>query len=72
MDENDSADMLAAKRLAGLVPEVNLRNSLHTGNRHAREGIHPGFETQGRHHQSKTGVSVTPQKDLCPPKYFLK
>ena len=27
------------------------------------QGIHPGFETQGRHHQkSKTGVSVAPRK----------
>ena len=31
------------------------------------------FETHRRHHQkSKTGVSVVPQKDLCPPKIFLK
>ena len=33
--------------------------------KHASEGIHPGFETQGRRHQkSKTGVSVDPQKGL--------
>ena len=33
------------------------------------QGIHPGFETQGRCQQkSKTGVSVAPQKDLSPPK----
>ena len=37
-------------------------------------GIHPGFETQGRHHQkSKTGVSVAPQKvHMCPPKIKKK
>ena len=30
---------------------------------------HSGFETQRRHRQkSKTGVSVAPEKDLCPPK----
>ena len=29
------------------------------------QGIHPGFETQGRSHQkSKTGVSVAPRKEL--------
>ena len=33
--------------------------------KHTNNGIHPGFETQGRRHQkSKTGVSVTPQKGL--------
>ena len=33
--------------------------------KHTCKGIHPGFETQGRHHQrSKTGVSVAPQKKL--------
>ena len=37
------------------------------------QGIHPGFETQGRHHQkSKTGVSVAPQKGLMSSKNFLK
>ena len=25
-----------------------------------------------RHQKSKTGVSVTPQKDLCPPKFKTK
>ena len=50
--------MLAAKRSAGVATEVNLRYSLHAGNKAGKRGIHPGFETQGRHHQkSKTGVS---------------
>ena len=41
--------------------------------KHASEGIHPGFETQGRPHlKSKTEVSVIPQKALCPIKIFLK
>ena len=40
---------------------------------YASEGIHPGFETQGRRHQkSKTGVSVAPQKGLVSYKIFLK
>ena len=30
---------------------------------HASGGIHPGFETQGRHHhKSKTGITVAPKK----------
>ena len=30
------------------------------------QGIHPGFDTQGSHHQkSKTVVSVAPRKKLC-------
>ena len=34
--------------------------------RESTQGIHPGFETQGRRHQkSKTGVSVAPRKGLC-------
>ena len=38
-----------------------------------QKGIHPGFETQGRHCQkSKTGVSVAPQKGLMSSKNFKK
>ena len=34
---------------------------------------HSGFEThRGSHQKSKTGVSVAPQKDLCPPKVKIK
>ena len=37
------------------------------------KGIHPGFETQGRHHQkSKTGVSVAPRRGLMSSKFFFK
>ena len=57
--------MLAIKRLAGVAPEVNLKNPLHTGKEARKQGIHPGFETQGRCHQkSMTGESVLPQKGL--------
>ena len=45
------AAMLAVKRLAGVTPDVNLRYSLCTGEEACEQGIHPGFETQGRHHQ---------------------
>ena len=41
--------------------------------KHASEGIHPGFETQGRCHQkSKTGVSVALQKRTCVLQIFKK
>ena len=51
--------MLAAKRSAGVAPEVNLRNPLHAGDpAHKGEGVHPGFETQSKHpKKSKTGAS---------------
>ena len=41
--------------------------------KHASKGIHPGFETQDRHHQeSKTGVSVAHKKRLVLQFFFLK
>ena len=65
--------MLAAKRSAGVTPEVNLRNPLCIGEEAHKRGIHPGFETQGRRHQKyKTRVSVTPQKGLMSSKNFKK
>ena len=42
--------MQAAKMSAGVAPEVNLRNMLHIGDKACKQGIHPGFETQGRRH----------------------
>ena len=56
---------------ADVAPEVNLRI---TQVRKRTEGIHPGFETQGRRHQkSKTGLSLAPQKGLMSSKkFFLK
>ena len=63
--EYDQLPMLVVKRLAGVAPEVNLRNPLHIGEEAHKPGIHPGFETQDRCHQkSKTGVSVASQKRL--------
>ena len=41
--------VLATKRSAGVTPEVNLRNPLHSCNKACKLGIHCGFETQGRH-----------------------
>ena len=43
--------------------QVNLRNPLCTGDddEARKQGIHPGFETKGRHHQrSKIRLSVAP------------
>ena len=55
--------MLAIKRSAGVVLEVNLRNPLHAGKEARKQGIHPGYKTQGtRHQKSKTGILVVPQK----------
>ena len=63
----------AIKRSAGVVPEVNLRHLLCAGEEAHMQGIHPGFETQGRHHQkSITRVSVAPQKGLMSSKNFIK
>ena len=68
-----SAAMLATKRSAGVTPEVNLRNSLHAGDKACKRGIRPVFETQGRHHQKfKTRVSVAPQKGLMSSKFIFK
>ena len=74
VDENGSIAMLATKRSAGVTPEVNVREGtscmpLQSVNKAA----HSGLETQRRCHQkSKTGVSVAPQKDMCPPTNFKK
>ena len=65
--------MLVVKRLAGVAPEVNLRNPLYTGEEAHKWGISPGFETQGRRHQkSKQGYQWPHKEDMFPPKNFLK
>ena len=59
--------MLAVMGSVGVELEVNLRNPLHVDDRARKQGIHAGFETQGRSHQtevSKREVSVTRQKGL--------
>ena len=61
--------MLGVKKSADVAQEVNLRNSLHSGEEEYKWGIHLGFETRSGHHQKfKTGASVTPQKGLMPSK----
>ena len=65
VDQNGLVAMLAAKRLVGVAPEVNLRNPLHIVDEACKQEVHPGFEIQGRHHQEfKKGVSVTPRKRI--------
>ena len=51
---------VAAKRSAGVTPEVNVREHIsRTPLPSANKTAYSGFETQGRHHQkSKIGVSV--------------
>ena len=52
VDRNDSAAMLAAKRLTGVAPEVNLREYTLCMSLSSVNGDgHSGFETQRRHHQ---------------------
>ena len=46
----------AIKRIAGVVPEVNLRNLLLIGKKACKQGIHPGFETPELTSQ-KRGIS---------------
>ena len=64
VEEISSSTMLVTKRLAGVTPEVNFRQSvmcmpLPSSNKAA----HYGFETQRKHDQmSKTRVSVAIRK----------
>ena len=66
MEQNGSATMLVAKSLAGVTPEVNLRECVaHMPMSSMNKATLSGFETQRRCHQkSKTMVSVAPQEGL--------
>ena len=68
------AAMLAAKRLAGVTPEVNLMEYVTcTHQPNANKAAYSAFENQRRHHKnSKTGVSVAPQKGRMSSKFFFK
>ena len=67
VEEICSVVMLGPRRSAGVTPEVNLRQCVtHTPPPITNKAAHSGFETH-RCYQSKTGVSVAPQKGL-----FLK
>ena len=66
--------MLVAQRLAGITPEVNLREFVtHKPPPSENKAAQSGFEIQRIHHKKpKTGTSVTPppahKKVLCHPK----
>ena len=66
------AAMLALYTGKGVASESNLREHIsHTPPQSLNKAAHSGFETQRRHHQkSKTGVSVTPQMNMCPTKFL--
>ena len=65
--------MLATKSSAGVAPEVIWGIHCTQVMKHASEGIHPGFGTQGRHHQkSKTMISMALQKGLDVLQVFIK
>ena len=56
VNQKCSAAMLAVKRLAGVAPDVSLKNPLHAGDKAHKWGIQPGYEPQSRRNQkSKTG-----------------
>ena len=65
--------MLATKRLAGVAPEVNLREHISCmPPPSVNKDAHFGFETQRRYYQkSKIGVSEAPQKGLLSSKTFI-
>ena len=73
VEENGSAAILTAKGLAGVAPEVNLRECVTCiPPLSANNSAHSGFETQSRHHQmSETGYQW-PQKWTCVLQIFLK
>ena len=53
VDENGLAAMLAAKRSAGVTPEVNLREPISCMPQpRVNKAAHSGFETQRRCHQT--------------------
>ena len=74
MEQIGLTAMLATKSLAGVTPEVNVRECVTCMPLpSANKAAHSIFETQRRHHQkSKTGVSVAPQKGLMSAKVFFK
>ena len=63
--------MAAAKRSAGVVPEVNLRYPLHAGKKTHKWGDPPWLRNQGQI-SLEIGVSVAPQNNLCRPKFTKK
>ena len=66
----EESNLSSIKRSAGAATRGESA-PLHPGHKTCKQGIHPGFETQGRRHRkSKTGVSVVSQKGLLSSENF--
>ena len=75
LEENSSAAMLAARKSAGVAPEVHHRAHVTCMPLSiVNKAAHSGIEKQRRHHQkTKTGVSIGPTERTCVlQKDFLK
>ena len=57
-----------ATRSAGVAPELNSRNPFYAGDEVREWRIHPGFETQDKHHQQTKPDQGLCKRDKCPPK----
>ena len=69
VDQKGLAAMLTSIQSAGVKPEVNLRIKKWE----SMQGIHPGFETQGKCHQkSKTGYHWPHKRDYVLQNFFEK
>ena len=64
-EENSSAAMLATKRSAGVVPEMNLREGVTCFPLPSRNKA----ALRRCHQKSEKGYQWTHKKDLCPPKF---
>ena len=63
------AAMLAAKRSAGVAPEVNLRHPLCAGEEAHKRRIHPLKLRAEVIRSLKQGYQWPHKKDSCPPKF---
>ena len=72
VEEIGSAAMLAAKRLAGVTPEVILRECItHTLLPSVNKAAHLALKPRGDITRSpKHGYQWPHNKDLCPPNFF--
>ena len=64
LDQKGSIAVLAIKRSVDVVPEVNLNNPLHKADEVCKRGIHPRYETQGKHHQKSKIGTIGPTKRM--------
>ena len=62
MGKRGSTAILATKKLARVAPEVNLDKSLSKVTKYAKEGIHFGFENQGRNPNPEVQNSCPSQR----------